>query len=74
MTSTCIFCKRRLVEHSPKEALSCFENIIRGENIDCALKLCNGIEVADITIAKNDTFPHLFKGRAREGKGLAENS
>jgi len=47
MTSTCIFCKRRLVEHSPKEALSCFENIIRGENIDCALKLCNGNEAVD---------------------------
>jgi len=47
LTSTCIFCKRRLIEHSPKEALSCFENIIRGENIECALKLCNGNEAVD---------------------------
>ena len=54
MTSTCIFCKRRLIEHSPKEALSCFENIIRGENIECALKLCNGIEVADITCGADE--------------------
>jgi len=28
----------------------------------------------DIITTKNDTFPHFLKGRAREGKGLAENS
>ena len=47
MTSTCIFCKRRLIEHRPKEALSCFENIIRGENIECGFNLTNGNEAVD---------------------------
>jgi len=54
MTSTCIFCKRGLIEHSPKEALSCFENIIRGENIECALKLCNGNKVVGSACGSND--------------------
>jgi len=31
MTNTCFFCKRELEEHNPKEALSCFENIVKGE-------------------------------------------
>jgi len=46
MTSTCIFCKRGLIEHSPKEALSCFENIVRGENIECTLKLSSKMAIA----------------------------
>jgi len=55
MTSTCIFCKRRLIEHSPKEALSCFENIIRGENIECALKLCEKRDLAILSCGDSDS-------------------
>ena len=32
MSSTCFFCKREFNEHNPKEALSCFENIVKGES------------------------------------------
>jgi len=54
MTSTCIFCKRGLIEHSPKEALSCFENIIRGENIDCDLKLIDKMGIASSACGADD--------------------
>ena len=35
VSSTCLFCKRKISDHS------------RGESIECALKLCNGNEAVD---------------------------
>jgi len=40
--SICFSCKRVISEHS------------RGESIECALKLCNGKEVADIACGDDE--------------------
>jgi len=67
MTSTCIFCKRGLIEHSPKEALSCFENIIRGENIDCVLKISNKMAVASSACGTDDQLNEKIHRDAPNG-------
>ena len=41
-SNICIYCKRVISDHS------------RGENIECALKLCNGIEVVDIACGADE--------------------
>ena len=41
-SNICLICKRVISDHS------------RRENIECALKLCNGIEVADIACGADE--------------------